>query len=112
MARKINASIILEFLANKFLYTPQTLQTVVHALGCSPKRDGKTVAENTHPCVMDSREIKQVLTWKLFSCWLAFVVLESAMCLPDIKVIITLAPLGTQIQLITQIYLSENINNC
>lgn len=35
-------------LANKFLRTPHTLQTLVHALGCSAERDGKTLLLKTH----------------------------------------------------------------
>ena len=59
-----------------------TLTAIAVFLGYFLELDGNTVGlETPLTQVTGHVDIKLVLTWKLYPCWLAFIVLEGSMCI-------------------------------
>lgn len=53
---------------------PQTIQVIDSAVGCPPGVDGKTLLMKPNALVAGHRKIKLAVSWKLPSCWIAFIV--------------------------------------
>lgn len=72
--------LLLEFFCQWGHMDPKTLQAIAITLGYPLELDSKILLlKILHSWVIEHREIKLILTWKLHPFWLAFMVLEGAM---------------------------------